>query len=51
MPERAVVPLTFVAAYDAAVCDPDTGVCAVPDGGSEARDDDGARGEGAASGR
>jgi len=48
MPEP-VEPLRFVAADDAAVCDPVTGVCAVPDAESEVRDDDGARGEGAAS--
>ncbi|NOW00201.1 hypothetical protein [Isoptericola chiayiensis] len=50
MPEP-VQPLTFLAADDAAVCDPVTGVCAAPDDESEVGNDDGARGEGAASAR
>lgn len=42
MPEH-VQPLTFVAADDAAVCDPVTGVCAVPGTEPAPSDDDGAR--------
>jgi hypothetical protein len=44
MPEPDVQPLTFVAADDAAACDPVTGVCALPASVQPTpEDDDGAR--------